>query len=306
MQEASEENPGIMLALAGIDDERARIACERAEGDVWLANSNAPGECVIAGREADAYRAADVARELGASAVTEVAVGGAFHTPLMAPAQPRLRKALEITTFFPSPVPVVSNVDAMAHAGAAEWPGLLSAQLRSPVRWRQSVVSLAEITRTGEGDGDNLFFELGPGGPLLAFVTATVPEVATVTIRVPDDLDTLVATLTGEAALQGVAEGHQGERLYVSERLVISPCAGIFEPPTPADASNPAAVETAALGPPVRTVGSLVEIGDLLGLVSGTEVRSPFAGELMGLLAHPGERVQTGQPIAWLRANQVP
>jgi biotin carboxyl carrier protein len=174
------------------------------------------------------------------------------------------------------------------------------------VRWRQSVVSLAEITRTGEGDGDNLFFELGPGGPLLAFVAATVPEVATVTIRVPDDLDTLVATLTGEAALQGVAEGHQGERLYVSERLVISPCAGIFEPPMPADASNPAAVETAALGPPVRTVGSLVEIGDLLGFVSGTEVRSPFAGELMGLLAHPGERVQTGQPIAWLRANQVP
>ena len=166
MQEASEENPGIMLALTGIDDERARIACERAEGDVWLANANAPGECVIAGRDADAYRAADVARELGATAVTEIAVGGAFHTPLMAPAQPRLRKALEITTFFPLAVPVVANVDALPHAGAIEWPALLSAQLRSPVRWRQSVLSLSEITRTGEPDGDNLFCELGPGGPL--------------------------------------------------------------------------------------------------------------------------------------------
>jgi [acyl-carrier-protein] S-malonyltransferase len=305
MQEASEENPGIMLALSGIDDERARIACERAEGDVWLANSNAPGECIIAGREADAYRAADVARELGATAVTEVAVGGAFHTPLMGPAQPRLRKALEITSFFPLAVPVVSNVDAMAHTGASEWPGLLSAQLRSPVRWRQCVQSLAEITRTGEGNGDNLFCELGPGGPLSALVTGTVPEVATVTISVPDDLDTLVATLTGEASLQGVAEGHQGERLYVSERLVISPCAGIFELATPAGGAGPVAVEAPALGAPLQAAGSVVQIGDLLGFVSGTEVRSPFAGELMGLLAHPGERVQTGQPIAWLRANQV-
>ena len=229
MQEASEENPGIMLALTGIDDERARIACERAEGDVWLANANAPGECVIAGRDADAYRAADVARELGATAVTEIAVGGAFHTPLMAPAQPRLRKALEITTFFPLAVPVVANVDALPHAGATEWPALLSAQLRSPVRWRQSVLSLAGITRTGEPDGDNLFCELGPSGPLPALVSATAPEVTTVPIAVPDDLDTLVATLTGEASLHSGLEGHQGERLYVSERLVISPCAGIFE-----------------------------------------------------------------------------
>jgi biotin carboxyl carrier protein len=55
-------------------------------------------------------------------------------------------------------------------------------------------------------------------------------------------------------------------------------------------------------GPPSPATPS-VEIGDLLGLVSGTEVRSPFAGELMGVIAHPGERVQPGQPIAWLRAR---
>ncbi|HXW81286.1 MAG TPA: hypothetical protein VEJ84_17425, partial [Acidimicrobiales bacterium] len=123
---------------------------------------------------------------------------------------------------------------------------------------------------------------------------------------VPDDLDTLVATLTREVTLQGAGEGHQGERLYVSERLVISPCAGIFEPPTRTGGPGPAAAETPALGAPPPAAGNLVEIGDLLGFVSGTEVRSPFAGELMGLLAHPGERVQTGQPIAWLRADQVP
>jgi len=287
MQEAADESPGVMLALSGIDDEGARIACRRADGDVWLANSNAPGACVIAGRPDVARRAAEIAFELGATRATEVAVNGAFHTPLMASAQPRLRKALEETTFYPLAMPVVANVDALPHDSASEWPSLLSAQLRSPVRWRQSVLSLAAIMRTGEWDGDALFCELGPGGPLSALVRATVPEAATVAIGAPDDLDILVGTLTGEGpAPLETADGHQGERLYVSERLVISPCAGLFQLP---DEESPA--------------GSAIEIGEVVGLVSGTEVRSPFAGELMGVLAHPGERVQPGQPIAWLRSR---
>ena len=171
--------------------------------------------------------------------------------------------------------------------------------------------------------------QLGPRGPLSAFVRATLPEAATVPITGPDDLDTLVANLTGDTALQGIAEGHQGERLYVSERLVISPCAGIFELPpsapssapdaapapdatsapdaTPAPDAAPAPDATSAgsseAAPSPATGGTPVEIGDLLGTVSGTEVRSPFAGELMGVLAHPGERVQAGQPVAWLRAR---
>jgi [acyl-carrier-protein] S-malonyltransferase len=300
MQEASEENPGTMVVLAGIDDERARIACRRADGDVWLANSNAPGECVIAGRPDDVRRALEVAVELGAKVIGEVAVSGAFHTPLMASAQPRLRKAIEASTFYPLAVPVVANVDALPHESPEEWPALLSAQLRSPVRWRQSVLSLAALMHTGEWDGDNLFCELGPGGPLSALVRATLPEAAVVPIGAPDDLDALVSTLRGglsEVATLGLADGHQGERLYVSERLIISPCAGIFD--FPADAAG----NGAASGGPAPGTGSPIEIGDLVGLVSGTEVRSAFAGELMGVLAHPGERVQTGQPIAWLRAR---
>ena len=117
-----------------------------------------------------------------------------------------------------------------------------------------------------------------------------------------------MATLTGSTSLNG-PESHQGERLYVSERLVISPCAGIFQlPPVevaqgqiPPNLTNSGPDETpAAIAP---SSGTPIEIGDLVGLVSGTEVRSPFAGDLMGVLAHPGERVQPGQPIAWLRAR---
>ena len=139
------------------------------------------------------------------------------------------------------------------------------------------------MMRAGEWDGDSLLCELGPGGPLSALVRATVPRGQTVAIAVPDDLDTLVATLTGRPP---------GRRLRGPPRraplrfgtAVISPCAGIFESPT-------------------GSVGPAVQIGDLLGFVSGAEVRSPFAGDLMGVLAHPGERVQAGQPIAWLRAR---
>jgi biotin carboxyl carrier protein len=128
-------------------------------------------------------------------------------------------------------------------------------------------------------------------------------------ISAPDDLDTLVAMLKGATSPQQ-PEAHQGERLYVSERLVISPCAGIFQlapgqaapgQVSPEETVKGAGASTTAV--PALPSGTPVEIGELVGLVSGTEVRSPFAGELMGVLAHPGERVQPGQPIAWLRAR---
>ena len=73
----------------------------------------------------------------------------------------------------------------------------------------------------------------------------------------------------------------------MSERVVISPAAGVFEPADDREIS----------------AESHVNVGSLLGSVSGDEVRSPFAGRLMGMLAQPGERVQVGQPIAWLRAS---
>jgi [acyl-carrier-protein] S-malonyltransferase len=312
MQEAAEENPGVMLALSGIDDETARIACRRADGDVWLANSNAPGECVIAGRHEAAERAAEVAVQLGATNVRALAVNGAFHTALMTPAQPRLRKALEDVTFFPLEVPVVANVDAIGHSDPDEWPSLLSAQLRSPVRWRQSMLALCGLLqgdwarRPGwahghatEDEPSALFCELGPGGGLSSLVRATIPGAATLTVAVPDDLDALVATLTGDTVTAAASHAsHEGERLYVSERLIVSPCAGVFDLGAPElGALQPG---FAGAGP---ALGNSVAVGDLIGFVSGTEVRSPFAGELMGLLAHPGERVQAGQPLAWLRAR---
>ena len=79
--------------------------------------------------------------------------------------------------------------------------------------------------------------------------------------------------------------GHEGEHLFATERLVVSPSVGVFAP-----------VEQ-------ELTGTIIEAGRLLGHVSGHEVRSPFAGEIQGFLAVEGERVTASQPIAWLRTS---
>jgi [acyl-carrier-protein] S-malonyltransferase len=293
MQAAADERSGIMVALEDIDDETADVACRRADGDVWVANYNAPGHGVLAGDAPSVETALEIATSLGARRGRLLPVGGAFHTPFMAPARPRLRKALRDATFHPPEVPVIANVDAQPHETAEEWRSLLSAQLASPVRWRQTVlqlVGLAGEDRAGQGaDGHHLFAEIGPGGVLTGLLRRTVPGVNAVAVAVPADLDRLVEGLAGATALQSFAASHHGEHLYVSERMVISPCAGVFEP-----------VEGSA---GTGTEGTVIQVGALLGRVAGEDVRSPFGGRLMGMLALPGERVQIGQPVAWLRAG---
>src|SRR5262245_29318652 len=145
MQVAADERKGTMAAVLGLDDDKVEIACVRAAADVWPANFNAPGNVVIAG-DADAISTAGaIAKELGASKVLPIKVSGAFHTPFMAPARDRLRKAIDGVTIRPLEVPVVANVDAAVHDQPEPWAGLLSAQLCSPVRWRQTLHTLADL-----------------------------------------------------------------------------------------------------------------------------------------------------------------
>jgi [acyl-carrier-protein] S-malonyltransferase len=286
MQSAADAQPGVMSVVGGCDADTVDTACRLADGDVWLANYNSAQETVIAGTAADVDKAGEIALEMGARKVTPVAVGGAFHTPFMAPARSRLRKILATTTFHDSDIPVVANVDGRVHTGADDWARLLSAQLCSPIRWQQSIMRLGGLSDPG-ADGEQLFAELGPGDSLATLVRQTLPSVTAVAVSAPADLDHLVDAVSGNTALHTYAVGHQGEQLYVSERVVISPCAGIFEP-----------ADEAGL-----RAGATVDVGTVLGSVSGTEVLSPFAGTLQGALAHSGERVQAGQPLAWLHAG---
>ena len=145
MHDASLERPGTMAAVLGLDDEQVDVACRRADADVWVANYNAPGQVVIAGSP-DGVAAANLhAKELGAKKMMPLPVSGAFHTPFMTAARDRLRAAIADADPRDTEVPVIANVDALAHHEGKEWASLLSAQLSSPVRWKHTLLELFDL-----------------------------------------------------------------------------------------------------------------------------------------------------------------
>ncbi len=187
MQAAADAAPGTMAAVLGLDPAAVARACEDVDG-AWTANDNAPGQVVIAGTEAGVAEASEAARSLGAKRVMALPVGGAFHSPLMAPAQEPLDRAVAAAAFGPARVAVVTNVDAAAHRDGFD--RLLSAQLVAPVRWRESLQTLAAM-------GVSRFVELGPGTELSGMVKRTVPDSQRANVAVPDDLEKLAAALAG-------------------------------------------------------------------------------------------------------------
>ena len=280
MHDAGLAQPGTMAAVLGLDDDQVDVACRRADADVWVANYNAPGQVVIAGSPDGVAAATAHAKELGAKKVMALQVAGAFHTPFMTAARDRLRAALAEADPRDSDVPVISNVDALAHDQAADWASLLSAQLSSPVRWKHCLLTLAEAGVTD-------FAELGPGAVLTGMAKRTVAGSRTISVATPEDLDKLLEWVgAGTSSGPGQQQGEQqGEHLFAVERLVVSPAAGIFTP-------------VADMGD-----GSTIAVGTVVGHVGDVEVRSPFAGILQSFIALDTERVTNRQPIAWLRTE---
>ncbi|MDE0117833.1 MAG: ACP S-malonyltransferase [bacterium] len=276
MQVAAEEQEGTMAAVMGLDDDLVEQACEQADGNVWVANYNAPGQVVIAGAPPMVDTAGAIAKDLGAKRVMPLPVGGAFHTPFMASAQDRLGKAVDKIEFRVPDHPVYANVDAAAHTGAHTWIDLLNSQLTSAVRWRQSVHNMCD-------DGYTTFVELGPGAVLTGTVNRTAKECQSLKVNAPADIDAVLEAL----AVPPVASGGplEGEALFATERLVVSPAAGVFQPTEE------------------NLLGAGVHAGQLLGRVGDTEVHTPWGGVIMGYLAVEGERVTASQPIAWLRTG---
>ncbi|MGO8864352.1 MAG: acyltransferase domain-containing protein [Acidimicrobiales bacterium] len=293
MARAGEEAPGTMAALLGISDDDAEAACMRAEGDVWVANYNAPGQVVIAGTHEAVAVASELAKELGARRVMPIPVSGAFHTPLMQGARGPLRKALAEVNVLTPEVRVVANVDARVHDDPADWPGLLSAQLCSPVRWRQTLETFAGLGLTS-------LIELGPGGVLSGLAKRSLPEIQSLAVAKPADLDTLMDQVAEAGTWKAEPALHQGEHLYMSERVVVSPSSGVFAPEESLRAPGAGLLPGTEGGPEDDAV-SVLAVGDLVGQVGDTEVRTPFSGQVIGWLAAAGERVQDGQPLVWMR-----
>ena len=161
MQEACEATRGGMAAIIGLDEAPTREVC--AQAGVALANLNCPGQIVISGATDRIAQACELAKTKGAKRALPLTVAGAYHSPLMAGAQPRLQAELVRVTLTPPAVPVVANVTAQPHEGVEAIRARLVEQVTSPVRWEASMRYLL-------GQGFTRFIELGPGTALSGFM----------------------------------------------------------------------------------------------------------------------------------------
>ena len=172
MQAACEANPSTMAAILGLEDEIVENACKEIEGVVVAANYNCPGQLVISGEIEAVNLACEKLKELGAKRALVLPVGGAFHSPLMKPAEEELAKAIEETVFNTPICPVYQNVSTTAITDPTEIKKNLIAQLTAPVKWTQSVQNMI-------ADGATEFIEVGPGNTLQGLVKKINREVST-------------------------------------------------------------------------------------------------------------------------------
>jgi [acyl-carrier-protein] S-malonyltransferase len=167
MQKACEANPSTMAAVLNLDDSIVEEICSaimHETGEVVVpANYNCPGQLVISGSIAGIDIACERMKAAGAKRALVLPVGGAFHSPLMAPAREELAAKINNTTFNTPHCPVYQNVVAAAVTDEAQIKQNLIAQLTGPVKWTQCVLAMI-------ADGATHFIECGPGKVLQGLV----------------------------------------------------------------------------------------------------------------------------------------
>ena len=161
MQEACDTTRGGMAAIIGLEEAPTREVC--AQAGVVLANLNCPGQLVISGEEEKITQACDLAKARGARRALPLTVAGAYHSPLMSSAQPKLAAELARATIATPRIEVISNVTARPHGAADNIRELLVQQVTSSVRWEESMHYLV-------AQGFTRFIELGPGTALSGFM----------------------------------------------------------------------------------------------------------------------------------------
>lgn len=168
MQKACELKPSTMAAIIGLPDETVEKICRETAGIVVPANYNCPGQLVISGEIEAVDNACAALKEAGAKRALRLAVGGAFHSPLMEPARLELAEAIAKTEIRKPVCPIYQNVDAMPSTDPATIKDKLLRQLTSPVRWTQTVLNMHR-------DGAENFVELGPGAVLQGLIKKCLP-----------------------------------------------------------------------------------------------------------------------------------
>lgn len=175
MQKACELQPSTMAAVLGLDDEVVERICAEVDDVVVPANYNCPGQLVISGTVRGVEIACEKLKAAGAKRALVLAVGGAFHSPLMEPARAELAAAIEATAFQPPRCPVYQNVNAQPATDITVIKQNLIAQLTAPVRWTQTVQNMS-------ADGATQFVESGPGKVLQGLIKKISPLAETASV----------------------------------------------------------------------------------------------------------------------------
>ena len=186
MQAAVPVGVGAMAALLGLDFATASQVAKQAAGDevCEAANDNDPAQVVVSGHKAAVERAVELAKEHGAKRAVLLPVSAPFHCSLMSPAAAVMKEALSEATIISPSVPVVSNVKAQAVSDPDEIRELLIQQITGSVRWRESVMWMAQ-------NDVSEIWEIGAGKALSGMVRRIDREVECKNIATPEDIRAL-------------------------------------------------------------------------------------------------------------------
>ncbi|MBQ5729944.1 MAG: ACP S-malonyltransferase [Bacteroidaceae bacterium] len=179
MQKACEAVPGTMAAIIALPDETIEKICTEVSAEVDTvvpANYNCPGQLVISGKEEAINAACTRLKEAGAKRALVLPVSGAFHSPLMQPAQQELEEAIAKTNFQTPKCPIYQNVDGKAHTDPEEIKANLIKQLTASVMWTQEVQNMLQA-------GATTFVECGPGKTLQGMIAKIAKGVAEVELQ---------------------------------------------------------------------------------------------------------------------------
>jgi len=206
MQQEGERIPSGMAAVLGMDaptleaicaeaTEQARAGLDASEthpgaGRVVLANDNAPGQIVISGDQRALDLAMELAKACGARRVVPLAVSGAFHSPVMAPATEGLAQAVDAAPIQDARVPLISNITAQPLTSATDVRVELAQQIASPVQWTRTIEHLA-------GQGVETFVEIGAGQVLAGLIRRIAKDIPVVAVGNAAEVASAAQTLLG-------------------------------------------------------------------------------------------------------------
>lgn len=168
MQKACILNPSGMAVIIGFDDEKVKEICASIDEVVVPANFNCPGQIVISGSFKGLELASEAIKNAGAKRVMMLNVGGAFHSPLMLPAQEELANAIQNTAFKTPICPIYQNYNALPSTDPIEIKNYLIRQLTAPVLWTNTIQNMS-------ADGFNDYVEFGPGEVLQGLIKKINP-----------------------------------------------------------------------------------------------------------------------------------